>query len=176
MLKVTHLLRQSFTKTSPAQYVRSYFKPSQKEVFHDVEGVVTKDILLFRFDETGNVLTRSMFAILMLPLGTYLGYSAYQFRWTQPSNLNYYLISGPIQDLRLSQFKSLLPRTQNSTGGSIKLCPPAILLALHIFCLEPDWAPTGPSEHCTRLGDLFFEKEESMCPYRLMALQVVMRM
>ena len=80
MLKVTHLLRQSFTKTSPVQSVRSYFKPSQKEVFHDVEGVVTKDILLFRFDETGNVLTRSMFAILMLPLGTYLGYSAYQFR------------------------------------------------------------------------------------------------
>ena len=80
MLKLTHLLRQTFTKTSTAQSVRSYFKPSQKEVFYDVEGVVTKDILLFRFDDTGNVLTRNMVAMIMLPIGTYMGYSAYQFR------------------------------------------------------------------------------------------------
>ena len=80
MLKLTQLIRQTYTKTSTAQSVRSYFKPSQKEVFYDVEGVVTKDILLFRFDDTGNVLTRNMVAMIMLPLGTYLGYSAYQFR------------------------------------------------------------------------------------------------
>ena len=80
MLKLTQLIRQSHAKCSPAQSVRSYFKPSQKEVFYDVEGVVTKDILLFRFDDTGNVLTRNMVAMIMLPLGTYLGYSAYQFR------------------------------------------------------------------------------------------------
>ena len=80
MLKLTNLIRQSCTKTSPVQSVRSYFKPSQKEVFYDVEGVVTKDILLFRFDDTGNVFTRIMVALSMLPVGAYLGYSAYQFK------------------------------------------------------------------------------------------------
>ena len=80
MLKLTNLIRHSCTKTSPVQSVRSYFKPSQKEVFYDVEGVVTKDILLFRFDDTGNVSTRNMVAMIMLPLGINLGYLAYQIR------------------------------------------------------------------------------------------------
>ena len=80
MLKLAHLLRQTFTKTSTGQSFRSYFKPSQKEVFYDVEGVVTKDILLFRFDETGNVSTRNMVAMIMLPIGINLGYLAYQIR------------------------------------------------------------------------------------------------
>ena len=42
--------------SSSLRTIRSYFKPSQqKEVFYDVEGVVTKDVLLFRYDDTGKV-------------------------------------------------------------------------------------------------------------------------
>ena len=35
--------------------IRQYFKPSQKEAFFDVEGVVTKDVLLFRYDDSATV-------------------------------------------------------------------------------------------------------------------------
>ena len=42
--------------SSSLRTIRNYFKPSQqKEVFYDVEGVVTKDVLLFRYDDTGKV-------------------------------------------------------------------------------------------------------------------------
>ena len=35
--------------------IRNYFKPSQKDAFFDVEGVVNKDVLLFRYDDSGLV-------------------------------------------------------------------------------------------------------------------------
>ena len=76
MLKVVQLLRPRCFNTL-RNNVRSYFKPSQKEVFYDVEGVVTKDTLLFRYDDTGIVYWRHMVAVGMFPLWAYLGYTSY---------------------------------------------------------------------------------------------------
>ena len=81
MLKFTQIIRHCYIQSSRVKSVRSYFKPSQKEVFYDVEGVVTKDILLFRFDDTSEIFTRSLLAMIMLPIGTHLGYTAYQIRF-----------------------------------------------------------------------------------------------
>ena len=77
------LWTQSKTLTSAArQHVRNYYKPNQKEAFYDVEGVVTKDVLLFRYDDTGKVFWKNLVALVMFPVGTYLGYTAYTLKAT----------------------------------------------------------------------------------------------
>lgn len=83
MLKVVQLLRPrcSTSQTLNTNNVRSYFKPSQKDVFYDVEGVVTKDVLLFRYDDTGKVYWRHMLAVGMLPMWAYLGYTSYSLKY-----------------------------------------------------------------------------------------------
>ena len=61
--------------------VRQYFKPSQgKDMFYDVEGVVTKDTLLFRYDDTGKVFWTNLIAIGMFPVWSYMGYFAYSLK------------------------------------------------------------------------------------------------
>jgi hypothetical protein len=51
-----------------------YYKPKQqKEAFFDVEGVVTKDTLLFRYEDVNSVRRKNLVAMAMLPLWAYLG-------------------------------------------------------------------------------------------------------
>eukprot|EP00092_Neocalanus_flemingeri_P001571 GFUD01001674.1.p1 GENE.GFUD01001674.1~~GFUD01001674.1.p1 ORF type:complete len:214 (-),score=67.69 GFUD01001674.1:288-929(-) len=60
--------------------VRQYFKPGQKEAFYDVEGVVTKDTLLFRYEDPTKVFRKNMLAMAMMPLWGYLGYYSYSLK------------------------------------------------------------------------------------------------
>jgi len=60
--------------------IRHYYKPKQKEAFYDVEGVVTKDILLFRYEDPSKVFRTNMVAMSMLPLWGYLGYFSYSLK------------------------------------------------------------------------------------------------
>ncbi|XP_023344998.1 transmembrane protein 223 isoform X2 [Eurytemora carolleeae] len=62
------------------QSVRRYFKPKQKEAFFDVEGVVNKDITLFRYEDLKKVRLKNMLGMSMLPLWAYLGYFAFTLR------------------------------------------------------------------------------------------------
>jgi hypothetical protein len=39
--------------------VRHYYKPKHKDAFFDVEGVVTKDTLLFRYEDVSKVRMRA---------------------------------------------------------------------------------------------------------------------
>jgi len=55
--------------------VRHYYKPKQKDAFFDVEGVVTKDTLLYRYEDVGKVRKKNLVAMTMLPLWAYLGQS-----------------------------------------------------------------------------------------------------
>ncbi len=56
-----------------SSWVRSYYKPKQKDAFFDVEGVVTKDTLLFRYEDVSRVRRTNFMAMTMLPLWAYLG-------------------------------------------------------------------------------------------------------
>ena len=60
--------------------VRNYYKPKHKEAFYDVEGVVTKDILLFRYEDPKKVFRTNMIAMSMMPLWAYLGYFSYTLK------------------------------------------------------------------------------------------------
>jgi len=62
--------------------IRSYYKPRQKEAFYDVEGVVTKDILLFRYEDQTKVFRTNMVAMSMMPIFGYLGYFCYSLKST----------------------------------------------------------------------------------------------
>ena len=53
--------------------VRHYYKPKHKDAFFDVEGVVTKDTLLFRYEDVSSVRRKNFMAMAMLPLWAYLG-------------------------------------------------------------------------------------------------------
>jgi CRISPR/Cas system CMR-associated protein Cmr1 (group 7 of RAMP superfamily) len=51
-----------------------FYRPKQqKEAFFDVEGVVTKDTLLFRYEDVNSVRRKNFVAMAMLPLWAYLG-------------------------------------------------------------------------------------------------------
>jgi len=60
--------------------VRNYYKPRRSEAFFDVEGVVTKDTLLFRYDDEKKVRRKGLLGLFMLPLHGYLGYFAFGLR------------------------------------------------------------------------------------------------
>ena len=77
-----HKLPINNLKQSVGNNVRQYFKPSQgKDVFFDVEGVVTKDVLLFRYDDSGKVFWINLIAMGMFPVWTYMGYTAYSLKY-----------------------------------------------------------------------------------------------
>lgn len=57
-----------------------HYKPRQKEAFYDVEGVVTKDILLFRYEEAKKVFYRNMVALAMFPVWGQMGYVSYSLK------------------------------------------------------------------------------------------------
>jgi len=53
-----------------------FYKPKQKEAFYDVEGVVKKDTLLFRYEDD-KVKRQSLIGLAMLPIGVWMAYSTY---------------------------------------------------------------------------------------------------
>jgi len=57
-----------------------HYKPRQKEAFYDVEGVVTKDTLLFRYEDTNKVFIRNMVALAMFPIWGQMGYLSYSLK------------------------------------------------------------------------------------------------
>ena len=76
-----HKLPLNNLKQPVGNNVRQYFKPSQgKDAFFDVEGVVTKDVLLFRYDDSGKVFWINLIAMGMFPIWTYMGYTAYSLK------------------------------------------------------------------------------------------------
>ena len=58
--------------------IRHYYKPKQKEAFYDVEGVVTKDILLFRNEDASKVFYTNLVAIM--PVWGFMGYTSYSLK------------------------------------------------------------------------------------------------
>ena len=60
--------------------LRNYYKPKQKEAFYDVEGVVTKDTMLFRYEDPTKVFRKNLVAMSMMPLWAYLGYFSYSLK------------------------------------------------------------------------------------------------
>jgi len=74
------LLDVSKYKNNAGTSVRNFFKPKQKEAFFDVEGVVNKDTLLFRYEDVKRVRMKSMAGLAMFPLWAYLGYFAYSLK------------------------------------------------------------------------------------------------
>jgi len=84
MQNVRSFLRQTFLDVSKIKNngttVRNFFKPKQKEAFFDVEGVVTKDTLLFRYEDVKRVRMKCMVGVAMFPQWAYLGYCAYNLK------------------------------------------------------------------------------------------------
>jgi len=60
--------------------IRHYYKPKQKEAFYDVEGVVTKDILLFRNEDASKVFYTNLVAMSMMPVWGFMGYTSYSLK------------------------------------------------------------------------------------------------
>lgn len=60
--------------------VRNYYKPKQKDAFFDIEGVITKDTPLFRYEDAKKVRLNNFAGMLMLPIWGYLGYFAYSLK------------------------------------------------------------------------------------------------
>jgi len=60
--------------------VRSYYKPKQKDAFFDIEGVITKDTLLFRYEDVKKVRMKNLAGMIMFPMWAWLGYSAYNLK------------------------------------------------------------------------------------------------
>lgn len=60
--------------------VRSYYRPKQKDAFFDIEGVITKDTLLFRYEDVKKVRMKNIAGMIMFPLWAYLGYFAYSLK------------------------------------------------------------------------------------------------
>ena len=57
------------TPSQIVRTIRTYYKPQkQKEALYDVEGVVTKDILLFRYEDQTKVFRTNMLAMSMMPV------------------------------------------------------------------------------------------------------------
>jgi len=59
-----------------------FFKPRQKEAFYDVEGVVKKDTLLFRYEDPKTVGRKGLIGVVMMPVGVWLGYFSYSLHST----------------------------------------------------------------------------------------------
>merc|ERR1712059_77974 len=66
------------------QSVRKYFKPKHtKEAFYDVEGVVTKDTILFRYDDPSRlVMKRNVAALALVPVWGWVGYNTFVLKST----------------------------------------------------------------------------------------------
>eukprot|EP00088_Acartia_fossae_P048292 TRINITY_DN5267_c2_g1_i1.p1 TRINITY_DN5267_c2_g1~~TRINITY_DN5267_c2_g1_i1.p1 ORF type:complete len:233 (-),score=16.32 TRINITY_DN5267_c2_g1_i1:219-917(-) len=59
---------------------RNYYKPKQKDAFFDVEGVINKDTLLFRYEDAGSVRSQNIIALSMFPIWAYLGYDVFSLK------------------------------------------------------------------------------------------------
>ena len=57
-----------------------YYKPQRKEAFYDVEGVVTKDILLFRYEDVKKMRRQMAGVTVITGAWIYLGYTAYRLK------------------------------------------------------------------------------------------------
>jgi len=78
---INYLLRRPTNLLSQMRSnVRNYYKPKQKDAFFDVEGVVNKDTLLFRYEDLKRVRMKNMIGMSMLPVWGYLGYFAFSLR------------------------------------------------------------------------------------------------
>ena len=82
MIRFSQIISRAYKlKSENFNVVRQYFKPSQgKDIFYDVEGVVTKDTLLFRYDDSGKVFWTNLIAMGMFPIWSYMGYFAYSLK------------------------------------------------------------------------------------------------
>jgi len=76
----SRLIYQPKDFASLLRNVRSYYKPKQKDAFFDVEGVVNKDLVLFRFEDSKNVRMKNILGMTMLPVWAYLGYFAFSLK------------------------------------------------------------------------------------------------